>query len=119
MAFEQVTPVNKWVGRTADPTHKDSGPENGILVAANEFETLWNKWHPEEAVPEIDFSNDMIVTLTVGGPNRMMIGDQLELQDSDLKVMAGATRMGGPRFWTRDDSGSTSRHQISQWESRS
>lgn len=97
-AFEDVTLVNKWIGKTADPTHEDAAPESGIVVDAESFAQLWEKWHPGEAVPEIDFSKDMVVAMTVGGPNRMMVGDQLQMLEGDLKVNAAATRMGGPGF---------------------
>lgn len=98
LAFQIVTPVNQWAGKTNDETHSNAAPESGIVTTQKEFAELWKKWHESEETPEIDFSKHLVLATTVGGPNRMMIPDQMQLTDGDLAFRCAATRMGGPGF---------------------
>lgn len=97
-AFQEVTPVNQWSGKTNDETHAKAAPESGIVTSQEEFAELWKKWHQGEATPEIDFSQHLVLVTTVGGPNRMMIPERMNLVNGDLTFRCAATRMGGPGF---------------------
>lgn len=98
LVAQDVTAVNQWSGKTNDETHAKAGPENGMITNQEDFAELWNKWHDGEEVPEIDFSKHLVVVATVGGPNRMMIPNQMRIVDGNLSFQCAATRMGGPGF---------------------
>ena len=98
LTAQDVNAVNQWAGKSNDETHAKAGPENGMITNQDDFAELWEKWHEGEDVPEIDFSKHMVLVATVGGPNRMMIPNQMRIVDGNLSFQCAATRMGGPGF---------------------
>lgn len=94
---EEIRPITSWSGKTTDETHKNAKPENGIITDQASWKTLWNKWHPGQALPRIDFANDIVLVDVVSGPNRMSAG-RLILSEGDVAFHSLSTRMGGPGF---------------------
>jgi len=95
---ERVNPINNWVGIVTDEKLAKEAPENGIIVDAKTFEKVWMSWRKDEKLPKIDFTKQLVVvTLSLGGPNRPTITATLD-EAGDLKILARSTLIGGEAF---------------------
>ena len=60
------------------------------------FAELWKAW-PKGKPPKVDFSKELVLTATCGGPNRPSVGVSL-MKDGNLRWGAACTKRGGPGF---------------------
>lgn len=95
-----------WDGTIADAKLLKDAPANGkALQGAAGFVTdqaawakLWKAWRGEQKVPTVDFTKDLVLVFTLGGPNKIS-SPTLRLNDQgDLKADAAATLIGGDGF---------------------
>ncbi|MCO6044335.1 hypothetical protein NG895_10495 [Aeoliella sp. ICT_H6.2] len=87
----------QWYGKLPDRTLMDLAPESDFVGDNEAWKELWNKWNPDEPVPEVDFKKSLVVVATVTGPNRMFGGERVDA-NGNLTFVAGSTRMAGPGF---------------------
>ncbi|WDI41305.1 hypothetical protein [Bremerella sp. P1] len=87
-------------GKIPDDSLQKLAPKSGVVTDAKTFAKLWNAWRPGEAVPEIDFSKDLVIIGMADGPNLVMFEPKLK-DDGDLKYLVASTRMAGPGFGYR------------------
>lgn len=87
-------------GKIADASLEKLAPKSGFITDAKTFAKLWKSWRPGEALPEVDFSKDMVIIGTASGPNLVMFQPKLQ-EDGDLKYVVASTRMAGPGFGYR------------------
>ncbi|MEI8019730.1 MAG: hypothetical protein WCH39_16115 [Schlesneria sp.] len=69
LAATPVEPTGRWQGIIKDDSLRKLAPEDGFLADAKSLETVWKAWRPEEEVPKLDFSKEIILVGVVGGPN--------------------------------------------------
>lgn len=107
MTYRDVTPMQHWSGIIDDEELLERAPE--FIVNEDDWVTLWNEWRGNDPVPEIDFTNDLIIVATSEGPNEPELLSPEELgpcQSSCLTLSsAGDIRLfpicdsgGGPGF---------------------
>lgn len=87
-------------GKIADDSLRHLAPKSGVISDAGTFAKLWNAWRPKQAVPEIDFTKDLVLVGVAHGPNLVMFHPKLQ-EDGDLKYVVASTKMGGPGFGYR------------------
>lgn len=87
-------------GKIPDAALLKLAPKSDFITDAKTFSKLWKAWRPGEAVPEIDFSKDMVIVGTADGPNLVIFEPKLQ-EDGDLKFVVASTRMFGPGFGYR------------------
>ncbi|QDU76080.1 hypothetical protein Pan97_31250 [Bremerella volcania] len=87
-------------GKIADASLEKLAPKSGFITDAKTFAKLWKAWRADEAVPEIDFSKDLVLVGLADGPNLVMFQPKLQ-DDGDLKYVVASTRMAGPGFGYR------------------
>lgn len=93
-----VAAIKTWSGIIRDEEKlKKQAPTSGYLSDATMFEKLWKVWRPKEEVPKVDFSKQLVLVATVGGPNRIALSASLD-DAGDLKVQSRSTLIGGPGF---------------------
>lgn len=87
-------------GKIADSALEKLAPKSGFITNANNFAKLWKAWRPEEAVPEVDFTSDLVIVGIASGPNLVMFDPKLH-EDGNVKFVVASTRMAGPGFGYR------------------
>ncbi|PQO25097.1 hypothetical protein C5Y96_26715 [Blastopirellula marina] len=87
-------------GKVPDAALLKLAPKSGFITDTKTFAKLWKAWRPDQAVPEIDFTKDMVIVGTADGPNLVMFEPKLQ-GDGDLKFVVASTRMFGPGFGYR------------------
>jgi hypothetical protein len=93
-----LKPANNWAAVVGNNDLAKKAPASGVITDAKEFAALWKAWRATEKVPEVDFKkNIVVVTLSLGGPNRPNISGTLD-DKGDLKILAFSTRLGGDGF---------------------
>jgi hypothetical protein len=94
---KEVKPENNWVGIVNDEKFAKEAPADGIIVDAKTFEKVWKAWRKDEKLPVVDFKKHLVVvTLSLGGPNRPGITAMLD--EGNLKLNAFSTLIGGDGF---------------------
>ncbi len=96
-AATPVEPTARWQGMIDDDSLRKLAPENGFLADAKTLETVWKAWRPNEEVPTVDFSKDIILVGVVEGPNRVGIQPSLD-KNGDLRFVVIGTLVGGAGF---------------------
>ena len=100
--LEKVVPIQVWVGISLDNEKLGIRPENGLITNQQEWTALWQKWHPDEPQPAIDFAKDIVLVDAVSGPNRMRLGRLIRVKDSRNDVVVKfnpiSTKKGGAGF---------------------
>ena len=56
-----VTIVEQWSGVVSNDALKASAPAAHAVADAAAWDRLWKAWRPDEAVPAVDFSKDVIL----------------------------------------------------------
>jgi len=93
-----VPVIQQWSGIIRDEEGlKQQAPAAGHLTDAASFEKLWKLWRPKEALPKVDFTKEIVLVATAGGPNRVALSATLDAK-GDLRVRSRATLIGGPGF---------------------
>ncbi|MEW4561849.1 hypothetical protein AB1K70_04945 [Bremerella sp. JC770] len=93
-------PTELGKGKIADASLEKLAPKSGFITDAKTFAKLWKAWRPAEAVPEIDFRQDLVIVGLANGPNLVMFQPKLQ-ENGDLTFVVASTRMGGPGFGYR------------------
>jgi hypothetical protein len=97
LAATPVEPSARWQGMIADESLKILAPDEGFLADAKSLEKVWKEWRPQEEIPAVDFSKEIILVGVVDGPNRAGIQPSLD-EKGDLHFIVVGTKVGGPGF---------------------
>ena len=97
LAATPVEPTARWQGMIKDVSLRKLAPEEGFLADAKSLETVWKVWRPEEEIPTVDFSKEIILVGVVPGPNRVGFQPSLD-EKGDLKFVVLGTLVDGPGF---------------------
>ena len=96
-----IEPTDHWDGIIADESLQKLVPvKKGFIADAKSLTRVWKAWRPDEKVPKIDFTKDLIVVGVVTGPNRVMIQPSLD-EKGDLRLIIESTEVEGPGFGYR------------------
>lgn len=93
-AEKELTPTKQWKGSMNEAeTKKGFDP---CVTDAETFAKLWKAWKVEGDLPKLDFTKNLVVTVTTVGS---VLNLRLSLDDmGDLKVSGMATRDLRPGF---------------------
>ena len=94
---KEIKLLQTWSGKSADDNLRKAAPANGFVADAEVWKKLWKTWRGEAAVPEIDFSKDLVLVSTGDGPNQLGIMARLD-DAGNVTVMGMSTMMAGPGF---------------------
>ncbi len=97
LAATPVEPTARWQGMIKDVSLRKLAPEEGFLADAKSLETLCKAWRPEEEIPTVDFSKEIILVGVVPGPNRVGFQPLLD-EKGDLQFVVLGTLVDGPGF---------------------
>lgn len=97
LVSDELKPIRQWKGVHPDLPQKDLCPDNQPITDEDQLEKVWRAWRPDDAIPQLDFANDIIVVATAHGPNQVLVNG-LRIENGDLKFTTGSTRMAGPGF---------------------
>ena len=92
-----VEPTARWQGKIEDESLRRLALDEGFLADAKSLEKVWKAWRPNEDVPTVDFSKEIILVGVVGGPNRVGIQPALD-EKGDLQFVVVGTLVDGPGF---------------------
>ncbi|MBT4692204.1 MAG: hypothetical protein HOB73_02550 [Planctomycetaceae bacterium] len=96
----EVTPTTvteQFTGYSEDSDFDDVDSRHDFIVDQTSFAELWNEWNAIDAVPAVDFTQNIVVVAVVPGPNQIMMQPTLDLS-GNLMLKAASTRMAGPGF---------------------
>jgi len=101
-AAEAVKPLKEWKGTLKDEALRKEAPTQvashiGYLTDAKAWEKLWKAWRDKEELPKVDFAKELVLVVTVSGPNQAIVGIGLD-GEGDLTLGVGSTKVGGPGF---------------------
>ncbi|MFZ5832107.1 MAG: hypothetical protein ACOY3P_18640 [Planctomycetota bacterium] len=89
--------LGTWRGKIGDNTLRAVVPNNGVVAKQEEWSKLWKSWRGREERPEVDFDKELVLVVTVDGPNNVMFGPELD-KKGNIEVIAASTLMAGPGF---------------------
>ena len=95
-----VTPTivtEQFSGYLANSDFNDVDSRHDFIVDQGAFAELWSEWNATDAVPSVDFTQNIVVVAVVPGPNQIMMQPTLDA-NGNLMLKAASTRMGGPGF---------------------
>jgi hypothetical protein len=92
-----TTVTEQFTGYLADSDFDDVDSRHDFIVDQTVFAELWNEWNTTDAVPTVDFTQNIVVVAVVPGPNQIMMQPTLDA-NGNLMLKAASTRMGGPGF---------------------
>jgi hypothetical protein len=102
--MEPATPdsehENIWSGIVSDVRRRNIIPKDGVIRDVASWKMLWKYWAGDVPAPEFDPTRQMVIVVTVAGPNRT-IGTPLLRDDGRIEFAVGGTRMAGPGFGYR------------------
>src|SRR5688572_26310846 len=82
-----VKPTRTWAGTIGDnEALQKQSPAAGYIAGPAAWEKLWKAWRPGQELPQVDFSRELVLVATAGGPNRVAISPSLD-DKGDLKVL--------------------------------
>jgi hypothetical protein len=96
-AAELVNPTGRWDGVVKDSARKELAPSHGFVADSASWKSLWQKWRPNQEVPQVNFDKEIVVVGVVSGPNRVLLRPMLS-EGGDLRFLVAGTRMAGPGF---------------------
>jgi hypothetical protein len=96
-AVTPTTVTEQFTGYLADSDFADVDSRHDFIVDQAAFGELWNGWNASDAVPTVDFTQNIVVVAVVPGPNQIMMQPTLDAS-GNLMLKAASTRMGGPGF---------------------
>ena len=92
-----TTVTEQFTGYLADSEFADVDSRHDFIVDQAALAELWNEWNTTDAVPYVDFTQNIVVVAVVPGPNQIMMQPTLDA-NGNLMLKAASTRMGGPGF---------------------
>ncbi len=96
-APEAVEQLGTWQGKSRDNSLKNLAPKTGFIGDAASWEKLCKAWRPDDAVPDVDFSKQIVLVGVVSGPN-LVIMQPVMGEKGGVKFVVGGTKIGGPGF---------------------
>jgi len=93
----EVKPVESWSSTILDGSKLKAAPRDGFICSEHAWAVLWKAWRSPEPVPDLDFSSDLVLVATAGGPNAVSIIPRLG-PDGDLTLVVSSSKIGGPGF---------------------
>ena len=87
----------RFSGYLANSDFNDVDSRHDFIVVQGAFAELWSEWNATDAVPSVDFTQNIVVVAVVPGPNQIMMQPTLDA-NGNLMLKAASTRMGGPGF---------------------
>lgn len=97
IAATPVEPSARWHGKIADESLQKLAPAEGFLADAQSLAKVWKAWRPNEEVPAVDFTKELILVGVVPGPNSVLMRPSLD-EMGDLKFIVAGTKVGGTGF---------------------
>jgi hypothetical protein len=64
---KRVPIVQEWKGTLQTIALRDLAPRKLFINNAQDWATLWSAWRPNEAVPKVDFTMELILVTTAPG----------------------------------------------------
>ncbi|MBT7917045.1 MAG: hypothetical protein HN617_05840 [Planctomycetaceae bacterium] len=92
-----TTVTEQFSGYLANSDFADVDSRHDFIVDQTAFAELWNEWNTTDAVPSVDFTQNIVVVAVVPGSNQIMMQPTLDA-NGNLMLKAASTRMGGPGF---------------------
>ncbi|HAY82087.1 MAG TPA: hypothetical protein DCY79_19960 [Planctomycetaceae bacterium] len=95
-AEDKVQITGSWSGKFRENTLEKHAPQKGFISNPNDWKALWQSWRPQQAVPKIDFDQELVLVGIVQGPNTVFLFPLIK--DGKLSFATGGTKVGGPGF---------------------
>ncbi len=103
---KQVPVLRSWDGILDDVKLLAAAPPGtapdqggvGVLTEEKAWAILWKAWRPNEKPARVDFTQELVLVFTLGGPNRISPPDLVLDDKGDLKAHAVATLLPGDGF---------------------
>jgi hypothetical protein len=89
--------TNTWSGILPDESLRKLAPAAGYVADARSWSRLWAAWRPDEKLPRLDFSKQLVLVGTVPGPNNVLLRPMMDSKGA-LRFIVGGTRKAGPGF---------------------
>jgi len=96
-AAKPVEVLARWTETPKDATLRRLAPQAGFIADAAAWQRLWKAWRGDEAVAAVDFTKEVVLVGTVGGPNRVIVRPALAA-GGKLRFVVVGTEMAGPGF---------------------
>ncbi|MBI1249595.1 hypothetical protein GC197_17360 [bacterium] len=96
-APQGIKPIESWAGKIKESPLRKLAPKSGFIADAKAWEELWTAWRPGKDLPEVDFSQSLILVGIVPGPNLVIMVPMMDEQ-GNVKFVVGGTKIGGPGF---------------------
>jgi hypothetical protein len=89
---ESIKSTKEWKGQLDDPQLEKEKPSDGFIVDEKSFAKLWKAWMPDEKLPVVDFTKEIVVVAT---SNKGIIkGVSLMEEKGDAKAIVGLMEKG-------------------------
>jgi hypothetical protein len=92
-----VEPTGMWSGKIKDESLRKLAPKSGFIADAETWKKLWTAWRPDEELPKVEFTKELILVGTVPGPNQVVIRPTLT-DKRNVKLTVFGTEIAGPGF---------------------
>ena len=92
-----VEPTGMWSGKIKDESLRKLAPKSGFIADAETWKKLWTAWRPDEEMPKVDFTKELILVGTVPGPNQVVMRTTLT-DKGNVKLIVFGTEIAGPGF---------------------
>src|SRR4051812_43943148 len=89
-----IAALDQWTNVINDDALRAAAPANGVVGNKAAWEKLWTAWRPTEPVPAVDFDKEIVLVITVGGPNRARLAPLKTDDKGNIDALAMSTRMG-------------------------
>lgn len=97
LAQERLNPTEQWTGKHGNLDGLDLIPASGAITDAETWEKLWTVIRPNERLPEVDFTQELILIGTAQGPNRVALTATRDDQ-GNVDLLAISTKVAGPGY---------------------
>ena len=91
-----LKPTAEWRGSVEDLTLQTAAPASGALTSQKAFADLWKAWKPDDKLPEVDFTKELVLVATTRG-SRLSLSAALDEQ-GNLQPRGISTRDLRPGF---------------------
>ena len=92
-----VEPTGVWSGKIKDGALRKLASQSSFIADAAMWKKVWTAWRPEEDLPRVDFTKELILVGTVPGPNLAVMRPTID-ESGDVRFSVGGTKIGGPGF---------------------
>ncbi|MCA9070409.1 MAG: hypothetical protein KDA84_15865 [Planctomycetaceae bacterium] len=99
-AASPVEPIEMWSGKIRDESLRKLAPKSGFISDQQIWKKVWTAWQPNQELPKVNFSKELILVGTVSGPNLVIMRPTMD-NNGNLKFLVAGTKIGGPGFGYR------------------